>query len=169
MSNDRVRVEKVNENDVDWYHAKSPKGIYEAYCKELTQYLTAEPRIDFPPGRAAIGRPFEVELVRIPPGHRLCPKHAHTAQWEYYIVLSGYGRMVIDDGGTELRPGDHVIQPPGWAHTVENSGEEDLVYYVIADNPSTEIVRYPDSEKWLVVPQGKLFRMVETTYFDGEE
>ncbi len=53
------------------------------------------------------------------------------------------------------------------------SGAEDLVYYVIADNPIGESGYYPDSGKWKVNRTSQADRVVikgdETDYFDGEE
>ena len=54
-----------------------------------------------------------------------------------------------------------------------NSGDEDLIYYVIADNPIGEAGYYPDSGKWKVNKSSAADRVVikgqETDYFDGEE
>ena len=51
-----------------------------------------------------------------------------------------------------------------------NNGTEDLVIYVIADNPIGESCHYPDSNKWLVrSPERRLIRGEALDYFDGEE
>ena len=50
-----------------------------------------------------------------------------------------------------------------------NTGEEDLVYYVIADNPQVDIVHYPDSDKWGSMPQRIFFQMQPVDYYEGEE
>ncbi|MDA8344185.1 MAG: cupin domain-containing protein [Thermaerobacter sp.] len=160
---------KVNEREVAWDEERSPKGTYESRYREVSRLLTASPRTEVREGRYPPTRPFEVDLVRIPPHATLCPRHAHSAQWEYYIVLSGSGRMLQDGDAIPMAPGDHLIQPPGWVHTVQNDSEEELLYYVIADNPNGESVYYPDSQKWAFWPPYKLFRMVETDYLDGEE
>lgn len=164
------QVVKVNEAGIAWDQDRSPKGVYECHYRKASKLLTTAPapalaRKD----RYPQTRPFEVDLVRIPPGTKLCPRHSHSAQWEYYIVLSGRGRLLQDGDPIQMEPGDHLLQPPGWVHTVENDGTEDLLYYVIADNPQSEVVYYPDSQKWAFFPPYKLFRMTETDYFDGEE
>jgi uncharacterized cupin superfamily protein len=170
MTKDEERLLKVNEAEERWAHRVSPGGRYESYWKALSEELQAEPRLLQGEGPHPLPRPFAVDLFRIPGGKRRCPLHAHSAQWEYYIFLSGRGRIVLEGGdGIEVGPGDHVLQPPGWAHTVENTGQEDLTYYVIADNPQGESVYYPDSDKWLLYPPRKVFRMVEVDYYDGEE
>ncbi len=155
-----------NEAAVDWHLDRSPKGDFESYNRSVSLELTAEAR--HPHGRAK-ARPFEVELVRLAPGKTNCPRHAHSMQWEYYIVISGRGRMLQQDGDEPIpmEPGDHLIQPPGWVHTVQNDGADDLRYYVIADNPVDETCFYPDSGKWYAA--GRVFRMTNADYFDGEE
>jgi uncharacterized cupin superfamily protein len=68
-----------------------------------------------------------------------------------------------------IASGDAFVCPPGDAHQITNTGKEDLLYYVIADNPPVEVNFYPDSNKWLIKPQRKCFTIEETDYYDGEE
>jgi uncharacterized cupin superfamily protein len=109
----------------------------------------------------------------VPPGKRNFPYHAHSAQWELYLVISGEGSVRHKDGTTEVEAGDAFIFGPDEAHHLINSGEEDLVYYVIADNPIGESAYYPDSEKWKANKSSAADRVVikggEADYFDGEE
>ena len=165
---DSVRV-RWNEADEEWDSERSEKGAFECYYREMSMALNPEPNVPVRAGKVPPARPFEVDLVRIPPGAKLCPRHAHSTQWEYYIVLSGRGQLLQAPGEPPIpmQPGDHLMQPPGWVHTVENDGEEDLLYYVVANNPVEDVVNYPDSGKWLAARH--VFRMVEADYFDGEE
>jgi mannose-6-phosphate isomerase-like protein (cupin superfamily) len=50
---------------------------------------------------------------RIPPGYRVPYGHTHKTQEEIYVVLSGSGRMKLDDEIVELRESDAVRVPPG--------------------------------------------------------
>jgi len=53
-----------------------------------------------------------------------------------------------------------------------NNGDEDFVYYVIADNPRGDSCFYPDSGKWAVATEGREEMIVkgnEADYFLGEE
>jgi hypothetical protein len=51
-----------------------------------------------------------------------------------------------------------------------NDGSEDLVLFVVADNPIGESAYYPDSKKWLVrSPERRLMRGESLEYYDGEE
>jgi len=172
MGEGRVRL---NEADIDWYVETSPKGRYASHNKSMSLELTAGAREQDScrwrddPKAPVRRRPFEVELVKLPPGRLNCPRHYHSEQWEYYVVLAGRGEMLQAEGvpAIPMGPGDHIVQPPGWIHTVANTGADDLVYYVIADNPDDEHCYYPDSGKWLAGRE--IFRMQKADYFDGEE
>jgi uncharacterized cupin superfamily protein len=90
-------------------------------------------------------------------------------------VLSGHGQVRTPEGEVEIGPGDCFIHLPGEPHQIRNPGAEDLVYYVIADNPPVEIGEYPDSRKWLFKRYGngeferKIFEMTDVDYYQGEE
>jgi uncharacterized cupin superfamily protein len=61
---------------------------------------------------------------------------------------------------------------PGEAHQLSATADEDLVYYVIADNPVGATCHYPDSGKWFVRTSGNEKLVVKGTpadYFEGEE
>jgi hypothetical protein len=62
---------------------------------------------------------------------------------------------------------------PDEPHQLSNPGHEDLVYYVIADNPIGESAYLPDSGKWKLNKSSAADRVVikgnETDWFDGEE
>ena len=74
------------------------------------------------------------------------------------------------NGKTAIEPGDAFIFRPGEPHQLINDGTEDLVIYVVADNPIGESCHYPDSNKWLVrSPERRLTRSEGLDYYDGEE
>src|SRR5260370_17392812 len=68
--------------------------------------------------------------------------------------------------------GDAFIFAPNEPHQITNSGEEDLLYYVVADNPIGESAYYPDSGKWKVNKSPSADRVLvkgkRPNYFDGE-
>ena len=151
-------IEKINESEIEENTRLSRTGKYGSSHKDISGALETE------------GQPFEVEWVRLPPGKINFPRHAHQVQWEFYLVIRGQGIVRRNDHAFEVRAGDAFVQPPGTAHQIRNaSAAEDLVYYVIADNPASDPVYYPDSDKWLIRPPGKLGRVTEAAYFDGEE
>ncbi len=114
--------------------------------------------------------PFDVEILRIPPGKNPYPYHSHSAQWEFYHVISGRGIARHKDGMTPIEAGDAFIFEPNQPHQLINDSAEDLVVYVVADNPIGESYYYPDSNKCSAYsPQRKMMRSEALNYYDGEE
>ena len=73
------------------------------------------------------------------------------------------------DERREVRAGDVMMHPPCIAHQLINTGDDDLLYYLVADNPMTEVWHYPDSNKWGFKPGGAIFRRQEVDYHFGED
>jgi uncharacterized cupin superfamily protein len=114
--------------------------------------------------------PFDVEILRVAPGCKPYPYHSHSAQWEYYQVVSGSGWVRHEAGTEPIVAGDAFIFKPGEAHQLGNDGAEDLLILVVADNPFGESWHYPDSGKWAVQhPERRNMRGEALDYFDGEE
>jgi uncharacterized cupin superfamily protein len=162
-------MRKVNLNEIKEEIWQSPGGKYAIFCKGISEALGREPSsLDL-----SRRHPFDLEWNRVPPGKSNFPYHAHSAQWELYLVISGKGKVRHKDGKTEVVRGDAFMFGPDEPHQLINSGEEDLIYYVIADNPIGESAYYPDSGKWKVNKSSASDRVVikgeETHYFDGEE
>jgi uncharacterized cupin superfamily protein len=114
--------------------------------------------------------PFDVEIARVPPGKAAFPYHAHSAQWEFYHVISGAGKVRHAEGTTAIGEGDAFLFKPGEPHQLINDGDEDLLLYVVADNPVGESYYYPDSDKAGVqIPERRVMRAEPLDYYDGEE
>lgn len=144
----------------------SPSGKYESFCRDVSLALGGVKDT----GPCGGGHPFDLQQRRVPPGASVCPLHAHTAQWELFLILSGEATVRTGDGATRLvRAGDAFMQAPGTAHQITNTGAADLVFLVVADNPPVDVIHYPDSKKWMLKPRRTVFRMEETAYYDGEE
>jgi uncharacterized cupin superfamily protein len=163
-----ILVQEKRNSDVEIESYESPKGKFGGSDKLITIALKALRR----PGEPRERFPFDFELAILPPGKIACPYHAHSAQWEFYFVVSGKGRIRDLDGWTNVAAGDAFIFGPGEAHQIANEGSEDFVYYVVADEPENESCHYPDSKKWLI-HSGFGKRLVikgeEVRYYDGEE
>jgi uncharacterized cupin superfamily protein len=162
-------MRKVNINEIKQEAWQSPGGKYAVSFKGISEALGREPAsLDL-----SKRHPFDLEWSCVPPGKPNFPYHAHSAQWELYLIVSGEGKVRDKEGTTEVVAGDAFIFGPDQPHQLINSGEEDLVYYVIADNPIGESGYYPDSVKWKVNKSSAADRVVikgrETDYFDGEE
>lgn len=159
-------MKKINTNNLEELSWSSPKGTYASGGKQVSEALGRKPQSTDLLDR----HPFDVEICRIPPGKKNFPYHSHSAQWEFYHVISGSGIMRDEEGEHEIVSGDAFIYKPGEAHQIMNTGSEDLVVYVIADNPVGESCYYPDSKKWLVrSPENFLIRSEPLEYLDGEE
>jgi len=162
-------MRKVNINEIKEEVWQSPGGKYAVSFKGISEALGREPAsLDL-----SKRHPFDLESNRVPPGKSNFPYHAHSAQWELYLIVSGEGKVRDKDGTTEVVAGDAFIFGPDQPHQLINSGKQDLVYYVIADNPIGESSYYPDSDKWKVNKSSAMDRLLikgrETDYFDGEE
>lgn len=159
-------MRKVNTKDVEEFSWSSPKGKFNGSGKGISEALGRNPLSTDLKER----HPFDVEITRIPPGTSPYPYHSHSAQWEFYHVIAGSGVARHKDGTTPIEAGDAMIFMPDEPHTFTNNGTEDLVLYVIADNPIGESCHYPDSNKWLVrSPERRLLRSEALDYFDSEE
>jgi uncharacterized cupin superfamily protein len=159
-------MRKINTNNLAEVTWSSPKGKFVGAGKEISEELGRKPRSTDLNER----HPFDVEICRVPPGKTPYPYHAHSAQWEFYHVMSGKGVVRHKDGTSEIEAGDAFIFQPGEPHQISNDGAQDLVLYVVADNPIGESCYYPDSKKWFVlIPDRRLVRSEALDYYDGEE
>ena len=159
-------MRKINTNDLEEFPWTSPKGKFSGFGKNVSVALGRDPTSYDLRER----HPFDIEILRIPAGATPYPYHSHAAQWEFYHVISGRGVARHSEGSEPIGPGDAFIFKPDEPHQLINSGTEDLLIYVVADNPIGESCHYPDSNKWLVrSPERRLLRGEALDYFDGEE
>lgn len=159
-------MKKVNLRDIPLATKTSPKGKFSRTVADVSVALGRRPDSADPNER----QPFDVQVCRIPPGVSRCPYHAHTAQWEFYHVLSGSGAVRHRDGVERIGPGDAFLFAPEEPHQLINDGAEELVLYIVADNPVGESCYYPDSRKWSIEARsGQIVRSEPLDYFDGEE
>jgi mannose-6-phosphate isomerase-like protein (cupin superfamily) len=56
--------------------------------------------------------------------------HRHGANEEVYVVLAGYGVMTVNDERQAVKPGDIILNKPGWQHGLENTSQELLKLFV---------------------------------------
>ena len=161
-------MQKVNVNEIQEGKRQSPNGKFGRASKDISIALGRDPE-SFDLRKR---HPFDLALIRIPKGKALCPYHSHSAESELYLVVSGKGGIRDKEGTTIVTAGDAFFFGPGEAHQLANAGEEDFVYYVIADNPRGDACYYPDSGKFAVMKEGTsevIVKGTETDYFDGEE
>lgn len=159
-------MRKVNTRTLPEDSWQSPKRKFTGFSQGISEALGRVPTSTDLMER----HPFDVEICRIAPGQTPYPYHSHSAQWEFYHVISGRGVVRHKDGTTEIETGDAFLFKPSEPHQMTNTGTEDLILYVVADNPLGESCHYPDSNKWLVrSPERRLLRSEPKDYYDGEE
>jgi uncharacterized cupin superfamily protein len=159
-------MNKINTRDVPEDPWSSPKGRFSGVSQCISEALGRKPLSTDLNER----HPFDVEIVRLPPGTTPYPFHSHSAQWEFYHVIAGRGRVRHADGSDAIEAGDAFLFKPGEPHQLINDSDVDLVIYVVADNPIGESCHYPDSGKWLVrSPERRLLGGEPLEYYDGEE
>lgn len=161
-------MQKVNLAGIEERERRSPTGKFNSFSKEISVALgRKQDSLDLDKRH-----PFDLTFARIPVGATYCPFHAEGAQWELYLVVSGRGSVRDESGITEVGAGDAFLFKPGEAHQLSCLGDENFIYYVVADNPIGDSCYYPDSRKWAVRKTGDETVIVsgtETHYFDGEE
>ena len=159
-------MRKINTNELGEEPWASPKGKFTGSSRSISEALGRKPQSSDLNER----HPFDVEILRIAPGKIPYPYHSHSAQWEFYHVISGKGSVRHQEGTTPIEAGDAFVFKPGEPHQLINDSEQDLLVYVVADNPIGESVFYPDSKKWLVrSPERKILRSEALDHYDGEE
>jgi uncharacterized cupin superfamily protein len=159
-------MRKINTNELVEETWSSPKGNFAGAGKEVSEALGRKPQSTDLNER----HPFDVEICRIAPGKIPYPYHSHSVQWEFYHVISGKGLVRHKDGKTSIEAGDAFIFPPGEPHQLINDSSQDLILYVVADNPIGESTYYPDSNRWGVrSPERRLIRSEPLEDYDGEE
>ena len=159
-------MHRVNTDQIDWQPHGSPTKKFFRDEKKISESLGRNPK-----SMNLLERhPFDVAIARVPPGSALCPYHSHSAQWEFYHVISGRGAVRHQAGTTAIEPGDAFLFKPNEPHQIISNGSDDLILYLIADNPVGESCHYPDSGKWAVkAPEYRLMRSEALDYYDGEE
>jgi len=159
-------MRKVNTNQMEELTWASPKGKFAGAGKQVSEALGRIPHSTDLRER----HPFDVEISRVPPGKANFPFHSHSAQWEFYHIISGHGLVRDKEGKVEVGPGDAFLFGPGEPHEIINNSAEDLVMYVVADNPIGESCHMVDSNKYLVFsPEKRWLRGESAEFYEGEE
>lgn len=104
---------------------------------------------------AWIGRRIAAELIggsmyELEPGNRLWPYHAHHANEEWLIVVSGRPTLRTPEGEHDLKEGDVVAFPRGddGLHQVVNRTEAPIRVLMLSTLIAPDIVHYADSGKF---------------------
>ena len=74
---------------------------------------------------------YSIAHAVVKPG-QASQRHRLTTD-EVYYILSGTGRMHVDDDVAEVATGDAIDIPPDSVQFIENTGDEDLAFLCIVD------------------------------------
>jgi len=158
-----LKVNSANVSEIEW---TSPKGKFRGAGKQISEALGRDPKSTDLMQR----HPFDVEILRVPPGATPYAYHSHSAQWEFYHVISGSGSVRHEEGVTPVVAGDAFLFKPGQPHQLTNDSDAELIVYVVADNPIGESNYFPDSGKFSVrSPDYRVVRADAVEYFEDDD
>ncbi|BBU55917.1 cupin [Mameliella alba] len=146
-----------------------------------TRFHAAMAAIAAPLGATHLG----ARLVEVPPGKAAWPFHAHHANDEMFIILSGTGELRFGPDRYPVAAGMMAVCPAGGAETAHQliaTGTEPLRYIAVSTMREPDVMTYPDSGKLTVfagaAPGGdkakrrvaSSFRTADAVdYWEGEE
>ena len=89
-------------------------------------------------------------IVRLKPGKRAWPYHAHYVVEEMFYVLEGEGTLRHADDEYPIRQGDFICSPadPEQPHQIINTSDADLTYIALSNIEPADVFVYPDSGKY---------------------
>jgi mannose-6-phosphate isomerase-like protein (cupin superfamily) len=74
--------------------------------------------------------------VTLPPGSSI-GLHTHTDEDELYFILTGRGTVTDGETGTAVSGGCSILTRSGETHSIENTGQEDLVLLAVIPQSPT--------------------------------
>lgn len=89
-------------------------------------------------------------VIRLQPGKRAWPYHAHHVIEEMFYVLEGEGTLRHAGEEFPIRAGDFICSPadPGQPHQIVNTSDGVLSYIALSTGDGTDVMLYPDSGKY---------------------
>ena len=99
-----------------------------------------------------------VNIDSVKPGAKSAKYHSHTVKEEFFLILSGSGRLRIKDEIIAVKKGDFLSKPAGKgiAHQFINDGDEIMEILDCGLNSAEDMVEYPDEGTFRV--KGKTYR-----------
>jgi uncharacterized cupin superfamily protein len=69
---------------------------------------------------------LSVCTIRVAPGEKVRPAHAHPNGEELIYIIHGSGRVVVDGEVEAVKEGAAVLFPQGSVHMLQNTGGDDM-------------------------------------------
>jgi uncharacterized cupin superfamily protein len=100
-------------------------------------------------GRQAGAKRLGASLFELPPGCATFPLHAHHANEEMIVVLSGRPTLRTADADRVLGPGDVVACPAGLpgAHRLDNDTAETARVLIVSTMRAPDINEFPETDE----------------------
>ena len=79
---------------------------------------------------------LSVGTIRVAPGEKVRPAHAHPNGEELIYIIRGSGRVLIDGAVGAVKEGAAVLFPQGSVHMLQNTGGEEMKVICFIAPPS---------------------------------
>jgi quercetin dioxygenase-like cupin family protein len=80
-------------------------------------------------------------MIRVVPGDKVRPAHAHPNGEEVIYIIRGSGRVMVDGEVSVVKAGSTVLFPRGSVHMLHNTGSEEMKV-VCFFAPATSLENY---------------------------
>ena len=80
-------------------------------------------------------------MIRVAPGDKVRPAHAHPLGEEVIYIIRGTGRVLVAGEVSPVKAGSTVLFPRGAVHMLHNTGTEEMKV-VCFFAPATSLANY---------------------------
>ncbi len=110
---------------------------------------------------------FGVNLVYLEPGAKSSLRHWHAHEDEFVMITQGTLMLAMDDGETEMNPGDCAAFPAGEpnGHCLVNRSGSTAAFLVAGTRAPREVATYSDIDLKVEIEAGK----ARFSYKDGSD
>lgn len=117
--------------------------------EQITHFLNPDAiRFNKSLGDAAGLSQMGVHMIYVEPGFDSTEFHKHLYEEESIYILSGSGRLTIEDNIYEVGKGDFMAFPANRvAHALFNDGSETLICLVMGQRLKHDVADYPNKSK----------------------
>lgn len=89
---------------------------------------------------------MSVCVIRVAPGQTVRPAHSHPHSEELIYIITGSGKVMIEDEVGDVRPGSAVLFEQGKIHMLKNTGDIEMKV-ICFFAPATSIDNYKTFEE----------------------